>query len=203
MNRIKLFLLTLCLGLGALQLAHAQRYQVGDQARSFDLKSTTGEMVSPDDYPDAQGFIVVFTCNTCPWAQAYEQRINELSQQFAEQGFPVLAINPNDPGRSPGDAYSAMVERAREKGYHFPYLMDETQEVAKAYGATKTPEVFLLVKEDGKLRVAYVGAIDDSPRDAAQADKKYVEEVIEALKAGKKPPYEEIKAIGCSVKYRS
>lgn len=186
----------------SMMVSAQQRYQVGDKATTFKLMSTEKQMVSPEDYPDAKGFIVIFSCNTCPWVKLYEDRIEALHQKFAPQGFPVLAINANDEARSPGDSFEAMQQRAKEKGFTFPYLIDETQEIARAYGATKTPEVFLLLKEGDELVVKYIGAIDDSPRDASQASRKYVEEAIEAIQQGKAIKDTEVKAIGCTIKYR-
>lgn len=180
----------------------AQGYAVGDQARDFTLKNIDGKMVSLSDYADNQGVIVVFTCNHCPYAKAYEQRIIALDKTFANQGFPVVAINPNDPNRVPEDSYENMQERAREKGYSFPYLIDQTQEIARTYGATKTPHVYLLNnKGNGTFTVAYIGAIDDSPMDAEAVEKTYLEDAIAALKAGQSPSPSETKAIGCTIKW--
>lgn len=180
----------------------SQGYSVGDQARNFSLKNIDGKMVSLTDYADEEGVIVIFTCNHCPYAKAYEQRIIALDQAYADKGFPVVAINPNDPNRVPEDAFPKMQERAAEKGYTFPYLVDETQEIARAYGATKTPHVYLLKAEDnGTFTVHYIGAIDDSPMDADAVDKTYLEDAIAAVKAGESPSPSETKAIGCTIKW--
>ncbi|GIV24117.1 MAG: thioredoxin family protein [Bacteroidia bacterium] len=176
--------------------------KVGDKAPTFSLKNVDGKVVSLADYQDKKGVIVVFTCNHCPFAKLYEERIIALHKEFAPKGFPVVAINPNAPEIEPEDSYENMQKRAKEKKYPFPYLFDETQAVAKAYGATKTPHVFLLVKEGQDFKVAYIGAIDDSPNDPQKVQKRYVAEAIEALLAGKPVPVPETKAIGCSVKYR-
>lgn len=184
------------------QLTIAQGYSVGDQARGFTLKNIDGKMVSLADYNDKEGVIVVFTCNHCPYAKAYEQRIIDLDATFAPQNFPVVAINPNDPNRVPEDAFDKMQERAEEKGYTFPYLVDETQAIARAYGATKTPHVYLLENEgNGTFTVAYIGAIDDSPMDADAVDKTYLADAIAAVKAGDAPSPSETKAIGCTIKW--
>lgn len=180
----------------------AQGYSVGDQARNFTLKNVDGKMVSLTDYADEEGVIVIFTCNHCPYAKAYEQRIIALDKAYASEGFPVVAINPNDPNRVPEDAFPKMQERAAEKGYTFPYLVDETQEIARTYGATKTPHVYLLATEDnGTFTVHYIGAIDDSPMDADAVDKTYLEDAIAAVKAGESPSPAETKAIGCTIKW--
>ncbi len=178
-------------------------FEVGDYASDFSLKNIDGKTVSLSSYSSAKGFIVVFTCNTCPYAKAYEQRVIELDKKYASQGFPVIAINPNDVSKQPDDSMEKMVERANEKGYTFPYLRDDSQEVATAYGATKTPHVYILNKEaSGKFKIEYIGAIDDSPREAADASEKYVEEAVDALLAGKKPAVTSKRAIGCTIKWK-
>jgi len=122
----------------------------GDKAVDFSLKNVDGKTVSLKDYTDQKGVILVFTCNPCPFAKAYEQRIMQLDQKYADEGFPVVAINPNDPGVSPEDTFDSMKALAEEKGYTFPYLKDETQEIYKAYGATRTPHIFLLQNKGGE-----------------------------------------------------
>jgi len=121
-------------------------YEVGDYAADFSLKNVDGEMVSLANFKEAEGFIVTFTCNTCPYSVMYEQRIIDLDDKYASQGYPVIAINPNDPNKSSGDSYDKMVERSSEKNYPFPYLIDESQEVARNFGATNTPHMYILKK---------------------------------------------------------
>ncbi|MCS6896171.1 MAG: thioredoxin family protein [Bacteroidia bacterium] len=176
--------------------------RVGDQAPDFSLKNIDGKLVSLSDYAKEKGVIVIFTCNHCPYAKLYEERIIALHKEFAPKGFPVVAINPNAPEIVPEDSYENMQKRAKEKNYPFPYLFDEKQEVARAYGATKTPHVFLLQNQGKAFTIAYIGAIDDSPNDPQKIQKRYLAEAIEALIAGKPVPIPETKAIGCSVKYR-
>jgi peroxiredoxin len=177
-------------------------YTVGDKAIDFKLKNTDGKFVSLTDYKNAKGYIVIFTCNHCPFAQAYEQRIIDIHKQFAPKGFPVVAINPNDKDRAPEDSYENMVTRAKDKKYPFAYLYDETQEIAKAYGATRTPHVFLLSKtKDGNV-VSYIGAIDDNSEEPAAVKEKYLATAINALIAGKPVEKNETKAIGCTIKWK-
>src|SRR5215469_7368861 len=114
-------------------------YKAGDKAMNFKLKNVDGKMVSLSDYKDAKGFIVVFTCNHCPFAKKYESRVEALNKKYKGKGYPVVAINPNDPVISPEDDYAGMKQRAKDKGFTFPYLVDETQQIAKTYGATNTP----------------------------------------------------------------
>lgn len=176
-------------------------YGVGDTVADFKLKNVDGKMVSLSDYKNAKGAIVIFDCNTCPYSKAYNERIIALSKKYATT-FPVIAINPNSPEVSPGDSFDEMVKYAKTKGYDFPYLIDETQEVAKNYGATNTPHVYVLKKEGTAFKVAYIGAIDNNTKDADAADKKYVEEAVEALSTGKAVPTEKTKAIGCTIKWK-
>lgn len=178
-------------------------YGIGDYVKDFTLPNVDGNTVSLADYSDAKGFIVVFTCNTCPYANAYERRIMDLDKHYASRGFPVVAINPNDISQQPDDSMDKMRKRATDKGYTFPYLRDDNQEVAKAFGATKTPHAYVLNKEaKAKYKVEYIGAIDDSPRDAADVSERYVESVVKSLLEGAKPKVREKRAIGCTIKWK-
>lgn len=176
-------------------------YEPGAEAADFSLKNVDGKMVSMADYKDAKGFIVVFTCNHCPFAKKYESRILALDKKF-KKDYPVIAINSNDSSVVPDDSYDKMQELAKSKKYTFPYLYDQSQSVAKAFGATKTPHVYVLHKENGKLIVKYVGAIDDNTESGEKATKKYVEEAIKELKAGKEVTTKTSKAVGCSIKWK-
>jgi len=173
--------------------------EVGDTAPNFSLKNVDGAMVSLDDYPDAKGFIVTFTCNHCPYAIMYEDRLIALHEKYAPKGYPVIAINPNDPEVQPDDSFEKMIQRAEEKEFPFAYLFDEGQEIFPQYGATRTPHVFLLDKE---RVVRYIGAIDDSANDPAAVSRRYVEEAIRAIDKGKEPDPTFTKAIGCSIKVK-
>ncbi|MBU6342163.1 MAG: thioredoxin family protein [Bacteroidetes bacterium] len=175
-------------------------YTVGDKAADFSLKNLSGKKVSLASIPNAKGYIVVFTCNHCPYAQAYEQRIIDLHKKYAAQGFPVIAINPNDANISPDDSYEKMKERATAKNYPFEYLYDETQETARTYGATRTPHVFLL---DGSKTVRYIGAIDDDAENPTLVKVKYLENAVDALIQGKDVPLTNTRAIGCTIKWSS
>jgi peroxiredoxin len=180
--------------------ASAQGYEPGDYATDFRLKNIDGNMVSLSDMPDAKGFIVIFTCNTCPVSVANEERIIELDKKFKSKGYPVVAINPNNPDVQPGDSFDKMVERADERGFTFPYLLDEGQKVYPVYGAVATPHTYLLKREGDKLKVVYTGAIDNNSRDASAADKHYLADAVNALLAGTTPEVTTTRAIGCSIK---
>jgi len=172
-------------------------YKPGDKATDFKLKSVDGKMYSMSDYKDAKGFIVVFTCNTCPFAVKYEDRINELAKRYQPKGYILLAINSNDPEVQPDDTYALMKKKAKDKGFVFPYLVDEGQKIYPQYGATKTPHAFLL---DKNLVVKYIGAIDDNADDALSVKDRYLENAIAALLKGNEPSPSITKAIGCSIK---
>jgi peroxiredoxin len=195
----KLFLTSVTL-FSALLLAVAG-VKPGDKAVGFSLKNVDGETVSLSDYNDEKGVILVFTCNPCPFAKAYESRIIQLHQRYADQGYPVVAINPNDDEVSPEDTWDKMKKRASEKDFPFPYLKDESQEVYQAYGATRTPHIFLLENTgNGGFEVAYIGAIDDNAMDASAVTERYLEKAIGALMAGNEPKPATTKAIGCTIK---
>lgn len=176
-------------------------YAVGDEAKDFSLKNIDGKMVSLAGMKDAKGYIITFTCNHCPYAKLYEDRLVSLHNQYAEQGYPVVAINPNVLTQK-DDTFAKMIERAAEKKFPFVYLSDEDQSTAKMYGATKTPHVYVVSKNNEKLKVEYIGAIDDNARSADEVEENYVADAIDALLAGKKVRKKEAKAVGCSIKWK-
>lgn len=175
-------------------------YGIGDVATDFSLKNVDDTMVSLSDFNDAKGFLVIFTCNTCPYAVAYEDRIIALDAKYKSQGVSVIAINPNNPAVKPGDSFAAMKTRAAEKGFTFPYLFDEGQEIYPQYGATRTPHVYLLEKTSNGNVVKYIGAIDDNYQDASQVEEKYVENAVDAMLAGEEIKVTTTRAIGCTIK---
>ncbi len=177
------------------------QYEVGDKVEDFKLKNIDGKYVSLSDYEEAKGFIVVFTCNTCPFAIKYEERIMKLDKKFASKGYPVVAINPNCIKKKPGDSMKANKERAKDKGYSFAYLRDDGQKVAKRFGAERTPEIYLLEKKNGKMYLAYTGTIDNNVDNASKADAHYVADAVNALLKNDKVPVAETKAVGCTIKW--
>ncbi len=205
MNLLKTFFAfsLVIFGLTGASVFTSTGYEVGDQAMDFKLKNVDGRWVSLSDYKSAKGFIVVFDCNICPYSKAYNSRIMALNKRYSPLGFPVIAINPNDPTLSPGDSFEEMKRQASEKKYDFPYLIDETQEVIGTFGATNTPHVFVLKKAKNKLVVAYIGTIDDNSGDAAAVNKRYVEDAVEALLHNKETPLSKTKAIGCAIKWKN
>jgi peroxiredoxin len=200
MKKIKSTLFILCFGF--LFAFETPPYNIGDPVADFKLKNVDGKMVSLSDYRDQKGAIVIFDCNTCPYSKAYNDRIIDLHQKYASKGFPVITINANNPEISPGDSYKEMVSQAKRKDYSFPYLVDETQQVARSFGASNTPHVFILKKEAKDFKVAYIGTIDNNSRDASSATKKYVEDAVDALLENKAIPTTRTKAIGCGIKWK-
>ena len=175
-------------------------YKIGDEVTSINLMNVDETMVSLDDFPEAKGFIIIFTCNTCPYAVASEDRIIALDKEYKEKGYPVIAINPNNPEVKSGDSFKLMQKRSREKGFTFPYLFDEGQKIYPQFGATKTPHVYIVQKENGKNIVKYIGAIDDNVRDASNVKERFAANALNELLTGNEVTVKETRAIGCSIK---
>ncbi len=197
---MKTYLMLLLMSVALSSNAQIKTLVVGQNAPFFTLRNVDNKLVSFNSYPNAKGFIIVFTCNTCPVAKAYEQRIIELGKKMAALGYPVLAVNPNDASESWGDSFVKMQERAKSKNYTFPYLYDDGQRVTNLYGATRTPQLFIAQKTNKGLIIRYTGAIDDDQEESNPRRTKYVEQAIAALNANKLPAISATKAIGCSVK---
>ncbi|MCB2197031.1 MAG: thioredoxin family protein [Bacteroidetes bacterium] len=198
---MKKSVLTIVIALLAVTGIKAQGYTIGDAVDDFTLENIDQKMISLYSYEDAtNGAIVIFTCNHCPYAKAYEDRIIAIDNMFREKGYPVIAINPNDPALQPEDSFDKMIERAKEKGFPFPYLFDETQEIYKNFGAKRTPHVYLLNKEDDTFVVSYIGTIDNNYKDESEVDEKYLANAVNALLDGEKPDPDFTKAIGCTIK---
>lgn len=178
-------------------------YGIGDAVADFKLKNVDGKMISLKDFDAAKGFIVVFISNHCPFSKSYEDRVIDIDKKYAPQGYPVIAINPNDPEAYEEDSFANMQARAKEKGYTYPYLTDNTQVVSKAFGAMRTPHAFVLNKENGKIIVHYIGAIDDNPQDPANVTKHYVSDAVNSLLLGKPVVTPTTKAIGCAIKWKT
>ncbi len=190
---------TLILGLIIATSLSAQ-LQPGDNAIIFTLKNVDSEMISLSDYDENNGVILVFTCNPCPFSKAYEQRLIRIHNFYAPKGYPVIAINPNDEAVSPDDSFEEMKKLAEKNNYPFPYLKDVTQEVYRAYGATRTPQIFLLKNEGGKFKVAYIGAIDNNVVDPKDVSNRHLEKAIASLIKGDTPDPDIVRAIGCIIK---
>lgn len=171
-------------------------YKIGEVAADFKLKNVDGNKFSLANIKNAKGYIVVFTCNECPFAKMYEDRLIELHKKYASKGYSVVAINPNSSSENEKESYEAIQKRASEKGFPFVYLVDDGK-TYKKYGAVRTPHVFLLDKE---RKVQYIGTIDNNAKSAENVTELYLENAIKALESGEKPSPNLTKAIGCPVK---
>ncbi|TCI91891.1 thioredoxin family protein [Tenacibaculum sp. M341] len=200
MKAFKSILLLAVVALSFSFIGKKDGYKIGDKVDNFTLKNIDGKMVSLDDYKDKKGVIVVFTCNHCPYSKMYENRIIAIDQKFKDKGYPVVAINPNDPSVSKGDDFESMKIRAKNKEFTFPYLFDDGQKVYPKFGATKTPHVFILENKNNDFVLSYIGAIDDNARDPKNVSELYVEDAVNNLIEGKPLKRMETKAIGCSIK---
>ena len=164
------------------------------------LKNVDGNMLSIADAKGAKGTLVLFSCNHCPFVIAWEDRIVALGNAAQTAGVGVIQINSNDPSAHAEDGFDEMVTRAKEKGMKFPYVVDGTSGIAKAFGATRTPEAFLF---DASGKLVYHGTIDDNAQDADKVKETYLKNAIEAVSSGKTPSVKETKAIGCGIKFRT
>lgn len=179
----------------------SQGYNIGDKATDFKLESVDGSWISLDGLKNAKGAIVIFSCNTCPYVVAYEDRMIDLHNKYASLGYPVIAINSNDDKLSPGDSFDKMKERAKDKSFPFAYVYDKSQDVIKAYGGTRTPHVYILHKEGSDYIVKYIGAIDNNYQDASAVTERYVENAMDDIMGGRNVATETTKAIGCTIKW--
>lgn len=174
------------------------KLKFGDSAPDFSLPGVDGKYYSLDSFHNKKILVVMFTCNHCPYVQAYEDRMIAIQRDYAEKGVQLVAICANDAKEYPEDNLANMKIRAQEKKYNFPYLRDETQQVAKAYDAACTPELFVF---DEKRRLQFHGRIDDNYENPAEATKKYLRDSLEEMLAGKKVATPESHPIGCSIKW--
>ena len=177
-------------------------YSLGDAVADFRLKNVDGRQITLTEFRSQKGLIVVFMSNHCPFSKAYEDRLIALDRKFSPQGYSVLAIMPNDPKAYEDDSFENMQIRSREKGYSFAYAIDETQATARAFGSTRTPEVYVLKQAGGQFVLEYMGAIDDSPQDSASAQRRYVDEAVSNLLSGRPVQSPITKPIGCAIKWK-
>ena len=211
MKKYAIILAGLLVGLGVLTSASglltqpafsADEYSIGDTVNNFRLKNLNGGMVSLSDFSDQKGAIIIFTCNHCPFSKAYEARIEALHLKFAAQGFPVVVVNPSDPKTHEDDKIEQLSYIAKSKGYPYPYLVDDMQTVARAFGANRTPQAYVLKNTGGTFTVQYTGTLDDNPQDPTSVTKRYVEDAVTNLIAGKPVVITTTEAIGCAIKWK-
>jgi len=168
----------------------------------FSLLNVDGNFVSLKDYPNAKGFMIVFTCNHCPFAKLYPERLNALNTKYKPLGIPLIAISSTDSILYEEDGYIQMVEKAKLEQFNFPYLSDNLQVVAKQYNAQKTPHAFIIWKEKKEWKIKYSGAIDDNGSEPEKVENPYLSIAADQLLAGKKVSTPETKSIGCQVYFR-
>jgi len=175
---------------------------IGDAVPMKDVKMTgvNGKSVSLADVAGKKGTLVVFTCNHCPWAKMWQTRVTEIGNAAGKAGIGMVAINANDPAEYPEDNMDGMKQRAKQLGIKFPYVVDASSDVARAFGATRTPEAFLF---DAEGKLVYHGTIDDSPKDATAVKDAWLKDAVNAVSTGKTVTTAETKAMGCSIKFRS
>lgn len=169
------------------------------QAAAIKLTGVDGREVSLKELMGPKGLLVIFSCNHCPWVKAWQARMVALGNGYSKKGIGVVAVNANDPVAYPDDDLAHMKAQAKEHGYQFPYVVDATSDVARAFGATRTPEAFLF---DANGVLVYHGAIDDNAEKPEAVRKRYLADALEALLAGRPVPVAETKALGCSIKFR-
>ena len=177
--------------------ALADELAIGAKGADFSLKGTDGKMHSLADVKGEKGTAVIFTCNECPFSKGYEDRLIGLAKEYRSKGIGFVAINSNDPKIVPGDGFEFMVKRAQDKTLPYPYIFDETQEVAKSYGAKVTPHIFLM---DAQGKLVYRGRVDDSLEQDKVKSRDFAA-ALDALAAGQPVKVAETKAFGCGVKY--
>ena len=181
--------------------AIAGKLNIGDKLPAADvkMKNIDGKMISINDVKGKIGTAVIFSCNTCPWSVAWEQRITEIGNKFSEKGFGVIQINSNDPVRKPDDSYEGNVKRAEKLGMKFSYASDAGSNVARTFGAERTPEVFVF---DADNKLVYHGAVDDNGQDASAVEAHYLINALDEMSGGKAITVSETKSMGCSIKFK-
>ena len=171
---------------------------IGDKGIDFDLPGVDGKNHSLGTFNDKKAVVVTFTCNHCPYAKAYEDRLVAVQSDYESKGVALVAINANEDKNYPDDGFDHMATRAKEKGFNFPYLRDESQEIAHAYGAERTPELFLLDSQD---TLRYHGTVDDNYDDPASVKVSYLRDALDAVLAGQSVATPETKVVGCTIKW--
>lgn len=180
-------------------LADQYKLQIGDPAPPFEgLNGVDGKTYNLDTFDEAKALMVVFSCNHCPYVQAYESRMQQVYEDYNDKGLAMVAINSNDATQYPEDSFDEMKKRAKGQGLTFPYVRDETQEVAEAYGAQCTPHVMIF---DEARNLAYQGRYDDEKDDPEAGNAKDVRNALDAILAGEEPPEPVTRAFGCSIKW--
>lgn len=164
-----------------------------------ELRNVDGETVTIHGSMGEEGTLVIFSCNSCPWVKAWEPRIAEIGNTYSQKGVGIIMINPNDPGQNSEDSYEVMQTRTKERGFEFAYAVDPTSNVARAFGATRTPEFFLFNADE---ELVYHGALDDNAREPEKVESTFLRDALDAMLAGETIEMTETKALGCTIKFR-
>ena len=173
--------------------------RIGTKAYDFNLKGVDGKYYSLNDFKDKKVLCIIFMCNHCPYVVAVQQRINQIAKDYGGKSFALVGINPNDPVTYPDDSYENMKVRAKEEGYVFPYLWDETQEIARKYDAVCTPDVYLY--DDNRI-LKYRGRIDDNWKDETSVTRNELRMAVDRLLENKDIEFEMVPSLGCSIKWK-
>jgi len=173
--------------------------ELKDPAPDFSLKAVDGKSYSLKDFAGAKALVVIFSCNHCPYVKAYEGRMVAIQKDYLAKGVRFAAINSNDSAKYPDDSFEEMVKRAKEQGFNFPYMCDQTQAVARKYGATHTPHLFVF---DAARRLAYTGKIDDNWENPGAVRSQYLRDALDDILAEKPPRLPGTHAIGCTIKWK-
>lgn len=173
--------------------------KIGSSAPDFNLPGVDGKKYSLSSFKDRKALIVIFSCNHCPYVQAYENRMKQIQNDYKERGVVIVAINSNEDKGYPEDSYENMKKRAEEQKFNFLYLRDDDQSVARAYDATHTPEIFLF---DNERKLAFHGKIDDNWQEPDKVQNHYLRNALDELLSGKEISVPETFTIGCTIKWK-
>jgi peroxiredoxin len=169
---------------------------------NFSLVNVDGQLVALSQFPDAKGFMLVFTCNHCPFAKLYPERLNDLNHKYLSKGVPLIAVSSTDSVQYEEDGFVQMVKYSKKEKFSFPYLYDRKQQIAKSYRAQKTPHAFLVWKENGHLKIVYEGAIDDNGMHPSEVKQAYLSAAVDNMLAGKPVEIPHTKSVGCQIYFR-
>ena len=183
-----------------MSLTESQKAKIGSSAPDFNLSSTNGQNYSLDSFQDAKALVIIFTCNHCPYAKAAWPLLIKLANEFKDKGIAFVAINPNDEIQYPEDSFEVMKQRIQDWQINFPYLRDETQEVARTYGAVCTPDVFVF---NQNRKLYYHGRINDNWQEPEKVTQEELKEALESVLADNHPPAIQYPSIGCSIKWKN
>lgn len=183
-------------------LEYSSKSELGSVAPAFSLPGVDGQTYTLDSFKKSKGLLIVFMCNHCPYVIAVQDRLNEIAKDYASQGISVIGISSNDPNYKEADSFENMKLISKKWGLVFPYVFDETQEVARAYDAVCTPDPYLYHRVGNKFVLHYRGRIDDNWKEEAKVTEQSLRLAIDGLLFGKKPPVEQIPSMGCSIKWK-